>query len=58
MELRYEFPWGQAWSTNDALGGSSSIGVRFRREPSPSAQLVGYRIRLSLWLGWPRPGDR
>jgi hypothetical protein len=35
MELRYEFPWGKAWSTFDARGGSSSIGVRFRREASP-----------------------
>jgi len=30
-ELRYSFPWGDAWSTFDARGGSSSIGVRFRR---------------------------
>jgi len=32
MELRYELAWGKAWSTFDALGGSSNIGVRFRRE--------------------------
>jgi hypothetical protein len=37
MELRYEFPWGKAWSTFDAIGGSSSIGVRFRRESTPGA---------------------
>jgi hypothetical protein len=35
MELRYEFPWGKAWSTFDARVGSSSMGVRFRRESSP-----------------------
>jgi hypothetical protein len=32
-ELRYSFPWGDAWSTFDAKGGSSSIGVRFRQAP-------------------------
>jgi hypothetical protein len=31
-ELRYSFPWGDAWSTFDARGGSTSIGVRFRRD--------------------------
>jgi hypothetical protein len=31
-ELRYSFAWGEAWSTYDARGGSSTIGVRFRRE--------------------------
>jgi hypothetical protein len=30
-QLRYSFPWGDAWSTFDARGGSSSIGIRFRR---------------------------
>ncbi|GAC1372184.1 MAG: hypothetical protein NVSMB47_20280 [Polyangiales bacterium] len=30
-ELRYDFPWGEVWSTFDMRGGSSSIGVRFRR---------------------------
>jgi len=35
MGLRYEFPRGKAWWTYDALGGSSSIGVRFRRESGP-----------------------
>ena len=33
-ELRYSFPWGDVWSTFDARGGSSSIGVRFRRTAS------------------------
>jgi hypothetical protein len=32
-ELRYTFPWGEVYSTFDARGGSSPIGVRFRREP-------------------------
>ena len=31
-ELRYALPWGDVWSTFDARGGSTSIGVRFRRE--------------------------
>lgn len=30
-ELRYTFPWGEVWSTFDARGGSSTIGVRFER---------------------------
>jgi len=29
-ELRYALPWGEVWSTFDAIGGSSSIVVRFR----------------------------
>jgi len=31
-ELRYALPWGDVWSTFDARGGSTSIGVRFRRD--------------------------
>lgn len=31
-ELQYSFPWGDAWSTFDARAGSSSVGVRFRRD--------------------------
>jgi hypothetical protein len=34
-ELRYTFPWGEVYSTFDARGGSSPIGVRFRRELLP-----------------------
>jgi hypothetical protein len=34
-ELRYSFAWGDAYSTFDPKGGSSSIGVRFRREILP-----------------------
>jgi len=36
-ELRYSFPWGDAWSTFDARGGSSSIGVRFGKT-TPNAE--------------------
>ena len=32
-ELRYALPWGDVWSTFDARGGSTSIGVRFRDMP-------------------------
>jgi hypothetical protein len=32
-ELSYTFPWGDVLSTFDARGGSSRIGVRFRRRP-------------------------
>lgn len=31
-ELRYSFPWGEVWSTFDARGMSSPIGIRFRRD--------------------------
>lgn len=31
-ELSYTFPWGEVWSTFDARSGSSTIGVRFRRD--------------------------
>ena len=30
-QLAYALAWGEAWSSYDPLGGSSSIGVRFRR---------------------------
>ncbi len=36
-ELRYVFPWGEVWSTFDARGGSTTIGVRFRRDAPPDA---------------------
>ena len=35
-ELRYSLPWGNVWSTFDARGGSSPIGVRFRDTQPPS----------------------
>jgi hypothetical protein len=37
-ELRYALPWGDVWSTFDARGGSTSIGVRFRRTDSHEGQ--------------------
>jgi hypothetical protein len=38
-ELRYALPWGDVWSTFDAKGGSTSIGVRFRRwDDTPGGQ--------------------
>jgi hypothetical protein len=40
-ELRYTFPWGEVWSSFDAGGGSSSIGVRFRRGDEPGADALG-----------------
>jgi hypothetical protein len=31
-DLSYSFSWGEVWSTFDARGGSSTIGVRWRRD--------------------------
>jgi hypothetical protein len=64
-ELRYVFPWGEVWSTFDARGGSTTIGVRFRRDAPPSATTCRastrskknrstYPVRFGR-KGWPRP---